>query len=287
MAWIESHQTLAGHPKTRKLAHLLGISKPAAIGHLHCFWWWALDYADDGDLSRHDSLDIAIGAEWEGDADAFLDAMIAVGFIDDIDGLHIHDWEDYAGKLVKRRHANAKRMREARAADSEAQNADESTRAAHVQRTQRTRVEPQDQTRPDQTGPDRTGPIEGANAPSKPRKRATQIPRDFRVSDALVEWGAKNEFTREQMESEVPKFLDHWISKGEARKDWDASFRTWMRNARDWGHLNRTPDGALRVHRGGKPDVQSQNDAAFAEVERELYGTSDDDAIDTQWRQTS
>ena len=158
MAWLESHQTLADHPKTRKLARILSIGKPTVIGHLHCFWWWALDYADDGDLSRFDALDIAIGAEWDGDPDTFVMAMVQAGFIDDGDALTIHDWEDYAGKLLNRKRANARRMKEARAAqntaeiDSQPDTCDE--RASHVQDTQRARVEPPDQTRPDQTEKD-------------------------------------------------------------------------------------------------------------------------------------
>jgi len=39
VAWIESHQTLGQHPKTRKLARLLNISAPTAVGHLQFLWW--------------------------------------------------------------------------------------------------------------------------------------------------------------------------------------------------------------------------------------------------------
>ena len=51
MAWIESHQELANHPKTKRFKRALGISTPQAIGHLHLLWWWALDYAQDGSLA--------------------------------------------------------------------------------------------------------------------------------------------------------------------------------------------------------------------------------------------
>ncbi len=100
-AWIESHQTLRDHPKTRKLARLLGVSRAAAIGHLHCLWWWALDYAEDGDLSRYDALDIALGAEWEDDPGVFIAALEAAGFL--TAETTIHDWDDYTGRLIERR----------------------------------------------------------------------------------------------------------------------------------------------------------------------------------------
>ena len=119
MAWIESHQDLARHPKTRKLAMILGIEKPAAIGHLHLLWWWALDYADDGNLSAFDATDIAIGAEWEGDAQQFVEGLQECGsggthgFL--TDDLQLRNWHEYAGKLIERRKANRNRMRKARA----------------------------------------------------------------------------------------------------------------------------------------------------------------------------
>ena len=59
MAWIESHQELARHPKTRKLARRLGVNLPTAIGHLHMFWWWAMDYSKSGDITSFDAIDIA------------------------------------------------------------------------------------------------------------------------------------------------------------------------------------------------------------------------------------
>jgi len=107
--WIESHQSLRVHPKTRKLARLLGISRVTAVGHLHCVWWWALDYAQDGDLSRWEPLDIAIGADWEDDPDTFIAAMRECRFIDP--DMRLHDWHEYAGRLIEQRALEAARKR--------------------------------------------------------------------------------------------------------------------------------------------------------------------------------
>jgi hypothetical protein len=52
MLYTPSHAELAQHPKTRKLARLLGVSIPTALGHLHLLWHFALKYAQDGDLTR-------------------------------------------------------------------------------------------------------------------------------------------------------------------------------------------------------------------------------------------
>lgn len=113
MAWIESHQTLKDHPKTRRLARYLKISVPAAIGHLHCLWWWALDYAQDGDLSRYEPEDIADAAMWEGDAAEFVTALVKAGFLDqDGECLRIHDWDDYTGRLITEIETKRERKRE-------------------------------------------------------------------------------------------------------------------------------------------------------------------------------
>jgi hypothetical protein len=148
MAWIESHQSLGSHPKTIKLARLLGVSKIEAVGHLHFLWWWSMDYAQDGDLDKFDDVDISIGAEWGGEASDFVDALVTVGFLErDGNVLKIHDWYDYAGKLIDRRAKNAARMRDARASTEE-------ERATHVQRTLQTRVGLPNQ--PNQTKPTST-----------------------------------------------------------------------------------------------------------------------------------
>src|SRR5690606_39170704 len=118
MAWIESHQELGRHPKTRRLARILGISLPAAVGHLHYLWWWALDFAEDGDLSGYDRYEIAEAALWEGDPDGFVDALVHARFLDEQDdgGLVLHDWDEYAGRLIERRARDRERKRRERAA---------------------------------------------------------------------------------------------------------------------------------------------------------------------------
>ena len=123
MAWIESHQEVGRHPKTKKLARLLSVSLPAAVGHLHYFWWWALDFAQDGTLEKYDGYDLADAMQWDGDPDQLLEAMIEAGYIDDTeDGLMIHDWGEYAGKLLERRAKDRARKRAAAEAAGVPQN---------------------------------------------------------------------------------------------------------------------------------------------------------------------
>ena len=90
------------------------MSLPAAVGHLHYLWWWALDFAQDGVLDKYDAEDIADAMQWEGDADQLVEALLSSGHIDDTDdSLVVHDWHDYAGKLLERRAKDRARKRAA------------------------------------------------------------------------------------------------------------------------------------------------------------------------------
>ena len=115
MAWIESHQSLGAHPKTKKLARLLNVPLPQVVGHLHMLWWWAFDYAQDGDLSRYAAEDIADAVLWEGSASLLMASLLDAGFLDQPNGKPcIHDWDEYGGKLLAKRRADAQRKENAR-----------------------------------------------------------------------------------------------------------------------------------------------------------------------------
>lgn len=275
MAWIESHQSLRDHPKTRKLARILNVSVPTAVGHLHCLWWWAMDYSDDGDVSQYDELDIAIGGGWDDDAAEFVDALVTVGFLDQCDEqTFVHDWEDYGGKLTRRRKENAERMREARARSESRTN---TPRAAHVQRTDRTRVGLQDSTQEDTREEDKQESISGANAPTpppspepveppKPKKRASRIPEDFAITDRDREWARERGASPLSIERETEKFVNYWTAESGAKAsklDWHAAWKVWMgRNLPDTPRNNLTRIQAParypseRVGRDGLTDAE-------------------------------
>jgi hypothetical protein len=109
LAWIEVHEGLLRHRKTTALAEALDVHRTSAAGHIIGLWLWALGNAPEGDLHPISTRAIAIGADWEGDPDTFMDALITAGFVDP-DG-KIHDWYAYAGRLIERRAKDAERKR--------------------------------------------------------------------------------------------------------------------------------------------------------------------------------
>jgi hypothetical protein len=115
MAWIKSEQSLANHPKLKAFARDLGISEVEALGHLHLMWYWVLEYADTGLVTKHiDFLPEAM--KWEKSNNDLIEALIIHGFIDrDDDGsLRIHDWYDYSGNFVEKRLYNRIKKQESR-----------------------------------------------------------------------------------------------------------------------------------------------------------------------------
>ena len=113
MAWIEAHQSLAESPKLMKLCKRLKIPHSQGIGHLFFLWWWALDHAPDGDLSALGATGVARVVRWEGEhLRSVLPALKKAGFVDEDN--RIHDWQDYAGRLISKREEKREQDRERR-----------------------------------------------------------------------------------------------------------------------------------------------------------------------------
>lgn len=115
MAWIEVHQSLPTHRKTLAVAAALDIAPIHVVGHLVAFWLWSLDNAPDGRMNDS-ARTIAFAAQWTGNASDLVDALVDAGFLERTeDGYAIHNWWQYAGRLIDRRERNTERMRAARA----------------------------------------------------------------------------------------------------------------------------------------------------------------------------
>lgn len=69
-------------------------------------------------------------------------------------------------------------------------------------------------------------------------KRATTIPKDFEpiLTDTIK--GIVAKWPQGMLNRELDKFRDHHTAKGSVMKDWQAAFRTWLRNADEWKDRN-------------------------------------------------
>lgn len=98
MAWIKSYDTLSDHHKTFRLASELSVPIPYAIGTVHLLWWFTLKQAwRDGDLSNYTKLAIAKACHWDNDPEILIISLQKSGFLN---GMKVHDWLDFSGRLV-------------------------------------------------------------------------------------------------------------------------------------------------------------------------------------------
>lgn len=248
MAWIESHQEIQRHTKTKRLRRSLGLGLPATIGHLHMFWWWALSFAEDGDLSAIEDETIAEESGWEGDASEFVASLIAAGFINE-DRL-IHDWDQYTGRIRKQRQGNRERQQRWREnnAPTPSKNRDKPLDNALLTRD-RPLYNPA--TGPDRTntGPDLSPPVVppaaaegdgGADAPTtappvetqaKRKPRGTPVPASFPLTDKHLAYAAKLGLDSKATEEQTAKFLAHHKFRGTIGVDWYAGWQNWLRDS--------------------------------------------------------
>lgn len=249
MAWVESHQEIGHHPKTGRLVRSLGINKPTAIGHLHLLWHWSLDYAEDGELSGFEAGEIAEAMMWEGDPAQLLNALTSAGFLDrDADTLRIHDWNDYAGRLIEQRTANAERQRRYRER-KRAGRAEEDPAETHNGNVTVTSPSRHGATVPYRTVQNTTEREPSADAaPSTPALSKTEhvrkhpLPADF-APDPEHRNAIQEELrvTDGFLRDETAKFLDHFRDLGETSADWQARWRNWIRGGIEHYRRNGGP----------------------------------------------
>lgn len=69
------------------------------------------------------------------------------------------------------------------------------------------------------------------------RIQKTALPEDWQLPKKLGEWALEESphWSAEDVRKVADKFRDYWLSVGELRKDWDATWRNWCRNeGRSW-----------------------------------------------------
>jgi len=85
------------HPKTHRLAELLGVPDWAALGLLASFWGWAHKFAKHGALTEASFQSAAYSIRYEPGGEMLKEVLVAAGWVDRRRGRGylIHDWPDH------------------------------------------------------------------------------------------------------------------------------------------------------------------------------------------------
>jgi hypothetical protein len=242
MAWIELHQAARDHRKVVQVADDLDMIEAHVLGHLTFLWLWSLDNAPDGVLPLKFRV-IARAAQWQGEPAIFVRSLIENGLIDESHGtLRIHDWDDYAGKLIEKRQSNARRNRELRAR-AHTDNITSASRDTHV--TPHSTVQYRTQ-----QNPTKTPSSEGVRAPeakpktptkSKTTTRSCPLPDEWQPGKGVMRVAQELHLDESVMRAELDKFASHFRANGKAMADWDQAAMNWLRRSLEFGPAKVTP----------------------------------------------
>lgn len=163
MAWIESHTTLGHHAKTIALAAAWRKEMPTVVGHLHYLWWWALHNTSSGTITGGQRDLVARACWWRGKTERFWDGLLVAGFVEETGedhALRVHDWMDYAGRLLDSQELRRESNRRAQSAHRQRlrQHLPSADVSAESALTVSTRQQP--------TGPNLTGPLTSSSSSS-------------------------------------------------------------------------------------------------------------------------
>lgn len=90
-------------PKIRRLAAILGVPWPHALGLCGLLWRFTAKHAPTGEIGTHDDEEIAAALEWPGETEPLIEALVRCKLLDEVDGparLVVHDWPDHAPRYV-------------------------------------------------------------------------------------------------------------------------------------------------------------------------------------------
>ena len=239
MAWIESHQSLACHRKTSRMARRLKITKVQVIGHMHLLWWWCIDNAESGHLAGIDIEDISDAASWVGDPADFFDALLYSEFVDGPEtDYYVHDWFQYSGKLIEQRKKDAERKRLGRTKDVVL------TSGGHPSDNVKSIGHPTDggQTADVQTNRPTDRQTDSTNRQTDQNRAKARPNGVAEIESFLTELslcpeyaGGFGRFTPNVMAGKMWNFYESngWKVGKAAMKDWKAAFRGWVGRERD------------------------------------------------------
>jgi hypothetical protein len=187
-------------------------------------------------------LVIAKKLEWQGDAGALVEALVASRWLD-IHPEHrliIHHWPEHCEDSTHT-HLARQVMHFADGSRPKMARLPEKERAALIERFEAHESAQKRSEAPTCADERSTLPLpepvpvplpEPDIPPPAAKRRATRIPEDFAVTEEHRRFAKENGLPNP--DSEIDRFRDHWSAKAgkdAVKLDWDATFRNWLRNA--------------------------------------------------------
>ena len=242
MAWLQVHQTIKDHRKLFDAADALEIAPPYMMGLLISFWLWALDNAPTGDLSGITPRMIARAAQYDGDAEIFAETLKNAGWLDEKDDgeLEIHDWYEYAGKLIDQRQAEKERSQRRRAAAAASTGTPPTAQPATAGRPQDSHEKAAgrvDKSRQDQTREDDTPPSPSAEGGGDDKKATidgrfaefwTAYPKKVGKQYALKAW------RRVRPDAELHERIMQAVNEQKRSEQWRRENGRYIPNPATW-----------------------------------------------------
>lgn len=234
MTWMKIDDRLHSHRKTRAVtkSHPDKARDAAPMGLWVVAGSWASQNGTDGWVPE-DELD-----RWDDDWKMLAERLVDAGYwwVEDHGGeagYGFHDWHDYnlptdsAAKSGE--YGNHVRWHEKRGrVDPECEHCPKEPDPSDSLPDIAPRSAPD--RRPDRSTPTQPDPSPARSQPVGAR-RARQLPSDWQPNEGHRTFAAEN---RLNLDAEAEQFADHHRAKGSTMKDWDAAFRTWLRNAVKW-----------------------------------------------------
>jgi hypothetical protein len=116
MVWIRVDVSVTRHPKLQRFSKAMGMSRHEGLGVLVDLWSWAVEYSDDGDLSKYTSEELVMALNLQPTnaliEHDLLQALEDAGLVDrDNDKVQLHDWDAHQGQLMAQRERSRERQR--------------------------------------------------------------------------------------------------------------------------------------------------------------------------------
>jgi hypothetical protein len=280
VAWLEVHQTIKDHRKTLAAADELEVEPAHMMGMLISFWLWALDNAPDGTLAGITPKTIARAAQWNGDPDIFMEALTAAGWLDETENeLEIHDWYEYAGKLIDRRKADAERARRKRAAASSPPPDDGRSSCGRPHDVRTTSAD----TVQYSTVPNTTEPIKPSNEGKAPEAQ-TPTAQERRFADFWSEYPKKvgkkaalGSWKRIKPDTELFEKIMQAIRAAKQSEQWRRENGRFIPNPATWLNQGRWDDELEEVNTDGNGVDRQHNGPGDGSFSLSGFKTTDDE----------